>query len=71
MLECVNAPTRGVHVRGGKAAECVPAAVLAVGRHGADDCLQVFLLLQTGRVCLGGPCIQRKHMDKPLCLVRK
>lgn len=43
-------------MRGGEAAERVPAARLAVGRHGADDGLQVFLLLQTGGVCLGGHC---------------
>lgn len=29
--------TRGVHVRGGEAAECVSSGVLAIGGHGADD----------------------------------
>lgn len=47
---------------GGEAAKGVPAAVLTVRRHGADDGLQVFLLLQTGGVCLGGHCTERKHM---------
>lgn len=41
---------------GGEAAERVPAAALVVRRHGADDGLQVLLLLQTGGVGLGGDC---------------
>ena len=41
---------------GGEAAECVPPAGLAVGGHGADDGLQVLLLLQAGRVGLGRAC---------------
>lgn len=42
-------------MRGGEAAERVPAAAaLAVRRHGADDGLQVFLLLEAGGVRLGG-----------------
>lgn len=43
---------------GGEAAQSVPAAALTVRRHGADDGLQVFLLLQTGGVCLGGHCTE-------------
>ncbi len=49
---------------GGEATECVPAAVLAVRRHGADDGLQVFLLLQTGGVCLGGNCKDKKTLEQ-------
>lgn len=52
---------------GREATQCVPAAVLAVRRHGADDGLQVFLLLQAGGVCLRGHCTtRRKHMNKTL-----
>lgn len=39
---------------GGEAAECVPATGLTVRGHGADDRLHVLLLLQAGRVGLGG-----------------
>lgn len=46
---------------GGEAAERVPAAVLTVRRHGADDGVQVFLLLQAGGVCLGGHCTEKKN----------
>lgn len=37
---------------GGEAAQSVPACALTVGGHGVDDGLEVFLLLQAGRVCL-------------------
>lgn len=37
---------------GGEAAQRVPAAALAVGRHAADDGLKVLLLLQAGGVSL-------------------
>lgn len=43
-------------MRGREAAERVPAAALAVRRHGADYGLEVFFLLKTGGVRLRGDC---------------
>lgn len=65
VCESVSPPTGGAHMCGGEATECVPAAALTVRRHGADNGLEVFLLLQTGGVRLGGDCTERETHDKP------
>lgn len=57
----VTPPTRRVHVCGCEATQRVSATVLTVRRHGADDGLEILLLLQTGGVGLRGHCTERRR----------